>query len=115
MRHLPAAPPGVMDFLFTEILRWGREAGYRWFNFGMAPLAGLEARDLAPLWSKVGSFMYAHGDPLYHFSGLRAYKEKFNPVWEPRYVAVPGGFSVPRVLPDIAILIAGGARGVLTR
>ena len=115
MRHLPTAPAGVMDFLFAEILLWGKSAGYRWFNFGMAPLSGLEGRELAPLWNKVGSFIYAHGEPLYHFSGLRAYKEKFNPVWEPRYIAVPGGFSAPRVLPDIAILIAGGAKGVLSK
>jgi phosphatidylglycerol lysyltransferase len=115
MRHLPAAPAGVMDFLFAEILLWGKGEGYRWFNFGMAPLAGLEGRDLAPLWNKVGSFLYAHGEPLYHFTGLRAYKEKFNPVWKPRYIAVPGGFSLPRVLPDVAILIAGGAKGVLAK
>jgi phosphatidylglycerol lysyltransferase len=115
MRHLPGAPAGVMDYLFTELLLWGRAEGYRWFNFGMAPLAGLEHRELASLWNKVGSFIYAHADPLYHFAGLRAYKEKFGPVWEPRYIAVPGGFSVPRVLPDVAILIAGGARGVLVK
>jgi len=115
MRHLPTAPAGVMDYLFAEILLWGKAAGYRWFNFGMAPLAGLADRDLAPLWNKVGSFIFAHGEPLYHFAGLRAYKEKFNPVWEPRYIAVPGGFSLPRVLPDIAVLIAGGAKGILVK
>jgi phosphatidylglycerol lysyltransferase len=115
MRHLPTAPPGVMDYLFAELLLWGKAEGYGWFNFGMAPLAGLEARELAPLWSRVGSYVYAHGDPLYHFTGLRAYKEKFDPVWEPRYVAVPGGFSVPRVVADLAILVAGGAKGVVAR
>jgi phosphatidylglycerol lysyltransferase len=113
MRHLPEAPPGTMDFLFVEILLWGRAQGYRWFNFGMAPLAGLEDRMLSPLWNKVGSFIYSHGEPFYNFAGLRAYKEKFDPVWESRYLAVPGASSLPRVLPDIATLVAGGARGVL--
>ncbi|HTO02182.1 MAG TPA: bifunctional lysylphosphatidylglycerol flippase/synthetase MprF, partial [Opitutus sp.] len=43
MRHLPSAPNGTMDFLFAKLLLWGRHEGYRWFNLGMAPLAGLDA------------------------------------------------------------------------
>ena len=54
MRHTADAPRGVMDYLFVELMLWGREQGYRWFNLGMAPLAGLEARTLAPLWSRAG-------------------------------------------------------------
>ncbi len=42
MRHLPEAPNGVMDYLFVEIMLWGKREGYRWFNLGMAPLSGLE-------------------------------------------------------------------------
>jgi phosphatidylglycerol lysyltransferase len=40
--------------------------------------------------------------------GLRAFKEKFHPVWEPRYVAYPGGLSLPRVMADVSALVAGG-------
>ena len=29
VRHLPQAPNGTMDFLFTELLLWARDAGYR--------------------------------------------------------------------------------------
>jgi len=32
-----------MDYLFIELMLWGRQAGYRWFNLGMAPFVGLEA------------------------------------------------------------------------
>jgi phosphatidylglycerol lysyltransferase len=115
MRHAADPPPGVMDYLFVEVLLWGKAQGYRWFSFGMAPLAGLEDRTLAPLWNKVGAFVYEHGEPFYNFAGLRAYKEKFAPVWEPRYLAAPGAFSLPRVLPDIAVLVAGGPMGVLAK
>jgi phosphatidylglycerol lysyltransferase len=45
---------------------------------------------------------------VYNFQGLRAYKEKFNPVWQPRYLAYPGGLRLPRVLADVSALIAGG-------
>ena len=40
MRHLPSCPEGIMDYLFIELMLWGREQGYQWFNLGMAPLVG---------------------------------------------------------------------------
>lgn len=113
MRHLPDAPNGVMDYLFLEIMGWGRDQGYRWFSLGMAPLAGFEDRSLAPAWSRFGAFLFRHGENFYNFQGLRAYKAKFDPVWEPRYLLSPGGLALPRILVDVAALIAGGLRGVV--
>ncbi len=48
MRYRNDAPPGIMKFLFLELMLWGKERGFRWFNLGMAPLSGLEDRRLAP-------------------------------------------------------------------
>jgi phosphatidylglycerol lysyltransferase len=70
-------------------------------------LSGLEARRLAPLWSKLGALLYQHGNALYGFEGLRAYKDKFGPEWEPRFVAGPQGLSFGRALLDLQALIAG--------
>jgi phosphatidylglycerol lysyltransferase len=53
------------------------------------------------------------GDHFYNFQGLRAYKEKFNPVWQSRYLAAPGGLTLPRTLADIGALISGGLKGLL--
>jgi phosphatidylglycerol lysyltransferase len=108
MRHTSAAPRSVMDFLFIELMLWGRAQGYRWFNLGMAPLAGLEEHRLAPAWHKVGRFVYRHGEEFYNFEGLRQYKEKFLPEWRPRYLAAPGRLALPRVLLDVTSLISGG-------
>jgi phosphatidylglycerol lysyltransferase len=107
MRHASAAPRGVMDFLFVELMLWGRAQGYRWFNLGMAPLSGLEEHRLAPAWHKVGRFLYRHGEEFYNFEGLRSYKEKFLPEWRPRYLAAPGRLALPRVLLDVTSLISG--------
>jgi phosphatidylglycerol lysyltransferase len=115
MRHLPEAPRGIMDFLFTEIMLWGKAAGYRSFSLGMAPLSGLEDRALAPSWSRIGAYVFRHGEHFYNFRGLRQYKEKFDPVWEPRYLAAPGGIALPRVLADVAALISGGLRGLVSK
>ena len=115
MRHVADAPSVVMDYLFVEMMLWGRANGYRWFNLGMAPLSGLEGRAIAPLWSRLGTLVFRHGEHFYNFQGLHQYKEKFDPVWEPRYLACPGGLALPRVLADVAALISRGFRGVLAK
>lgn len=115
MRHTVEAPAGVMDYLFLSLMLWGSARGYRWFNLGMAPLAGLEARAIAPLWSRLGALVFRHGEHFYNFQGLRQYKDKFDPVWEPRYLACPGGIALPLVLADIAALISRGFRGVMAK
>ncbi len=115
MRYSAEAPAGVMDYLFTELLLWGKAQGYMRFDLGMAPMSGMESHALAPLWNRVGAFLYRHGEDFYNFQGLRAYKDKFDPVWEPRYLASPAGFSLPRILANLATLIGGGIGGVLGR
>ena len=96
--------------LFVELLLWGRQQGYRWLNLGMAPLAGLEHHPLEPAWHRVSNFVFRQGEHFYNFDGLRRYKSKFNPVWESKYLAAPGGLALPRVLFDVSALIAGGVK-----
>ncbi len=115
MRHDPEVKGPVMDALFAEVMLWGAAEGYRWFSLGNAPLAGLENRPLAPVWSRVGSFAYQNGNRFYHFEGLRAWKQKFDPVWTPSYLASPGGLDVPRVIYEINMLVSGGVIGALKR
>lgn len=115
MRYGPEAPGGVMDFLFIELMLWGKERGYERFNLGMAPFSGFEEHKLAPLWNKLGRVLYQHGERYYNFQGLRHYKEKFGPEWEPRFLAAPGGFGLARVITNVASLISGGLRGIVTK
>lgn len=105
MRHSTDAPSGTMDFLFVNLLRWAQDRGYRRFSLGMAPLAGIEGHRLAPAWAKVAGFAFRHGERFYGFRGLHAYKDKFAPVWEPRYVAGPAGVGMLRALRDLSRLI----------
>ena len=115
MRFDPDAPRSAMDYLFIELMLWGRAQGYRWFNLGMAPLSGLEAHPLAPAWHRVGNFVFRHGEHFYNFEGLRRYKAKFDPHWEPRYLVARGGIALPRVLIDVSVLIAGGMKELFAR
>jgi phosphatidylglycerol lysyltransferase len=115
MRYHHEAPNGVMEGLTVYVMRWGKEQGYRSFSLGMAPLSGFERSPVAPLWNRLGSFLYTHGETFYNFQGLRAYKNKFHPSWESRYLAYPGGLRLPRTLADVAALIAGGYRRILIK
>ena len=115
MRHAPGAPNGIMDYLFAELMLWGAGEGYHWFNLGMAPMSGFETRALAPVWTRIGALLYRHGEHFYNFRGLRRYKEKFQPRWEPRYLAAPGGLALPAVLTNVAALISGGLTGVIVK
>lgn len=107
MRHHPDAPHGVMEYLFTQIMLWGSEAGYKTFNLGMAPLSGLDTQDQAHLWNRLGNYLFHHGEHFYNFQGLRRYKEKFDPRWHPKYLACPGGLALPKILMNLATLVSG--------
>jgi phosphatidylglycerol lysyltransferase len=115
MRQLPEAPNGIMDYIFLQLMLWGKNEGYQCFNLGMAPLSGMEARTLAPLWNRLGAFIFRHGEYFYNFNGLRQYKEKFYPEWEPRYIVSPGGRALPVILTNIAALISRGMKGVFDK
>ena len=107
MRYMTDAPSGVMQYLFVELMLWGKEQGYQWFNLGMAPLSGIENRPLAPMWNRAVNLVYLHGDHFYSFEGLRSFKEKFDPEWSPKYLASPGGLALPRILAAVTTLITG--------
>jgi phosphatidylglycerol lysyltransferase len=115
IRYTDAAPKMVMDALFTHLMLWGCEQGYRWFNLGMAPFSGLETHRLAPSWQRLGSALFRFGEHFYNFQGLRTYKEKFAPVWEPRYLAAPPGPGITGVMADVTGLVSGGLRGAVMR
>jgi phosphatidylglycerol lysyltransferase len=115
MRYRRDAPRSVMEALMLNLMLWGKAEGYRRFNLGMAPLSGLEVSAVAPAWTRIGSFLFQRGEALYNFQGLRQYKDKFDPAWEPRYLAYPGGLALPRITADVSALIAGGYRAIFRR
>ena len=112
MRYRQDAPAGIMESLFAHIMQWGQEQGYRSFVLGMAPLSGVHRSAVGSLWNRLAAFLYQHGEPLYNFRGLRAFKEKFSPQWEAHYLAYPGGLRLPRIMTDVSALVAGGYRQI---
>ena len=115
MRYRADAPRDAMQGLFVHLFQWARDAGYQRFALGMAPLSGFENSPVAPYWNRIARLLYEHGEAMYNFHGLRAFKEKFDPIWEPQYLAYPGGLRLPLIFADVAALIAGGYRRIFLK
>lgn len=115
MRLHPEAPKLTMEFLMLGLIQQFKASGYRRFSLGMVPLSGLRPRRGAPLALRMGALLFKRGERFYNFKGLRRFKEKFQPHWEPRYLAVPTGTDPLLALADVATLIAGGYGGLIGR
>jgi phosphatidylglycerol lysyltransferase len=102
MRHRLDVPTGIMDFLFTELFCRLHDEGYRQFDMGMAPTmtswgnvrVTLEERLVRAVFERVNRFSY---------EGLTAYKAKFAPDWEPRFLVYE---SVPSALARAGIALS---------
>ena len=105
----------AMEYLFVRLIQHFREQGYRTFSLGTLPLAGLSAHRLAPSWHRLARVIWSLGQRYYNFQGLRTFKAKFDPAWEPRYLAASGWFGPYLALIDIAALIGGGMRAAIRR
>jgi len=115
MRAHPEAPKLTMEFMMIGLIQHYKQHGYGRFSLGMVPLSGLQPRRGAPLTQRLGSMVFQRGEQLYNFQGLRRFKDKFQPDWEPRYMAVPAGLDPLVALADTAALIAGGLTGLVKR
>ncbi len=100
-----------MEFLFTRLALHLRAAGFASMSSGMAPLSGLAPTPLASVWHRIGRLLWAYGSRLYSFRGLRSFKGKFHPVWEPRYLATSG--LLGPILTLAAVAAARRTRAIL--
>lgn len=107
MRFGNGAPNGIMDMLFVSIMDWAKQNGYSQFNLGMSPLSNVGRSPYSLREERLASFAYRYGGSIYRFSGLRKYKEKFGPKWQPKYLAYPSGLNIYILLAEIFILISG--------
>jgi len=115
VRYTREAPPHVVDFLFVELVLWGKAQGWRTLNLGMAPLPDAIGGEPTPAWRRLGALVFRHGEHFTSFQRLRRYKEKFGAEWCRRYLAAPASPSLPRVAVSIAGLITGSARGAVRK
>jgi phosphatidylglycerol lysyltransferase len=109
MRHVPQASAYAMEYLFTQLALHLKHAGFRSLSLGIAPFSGMSPTPLASRWHRLANIVWRFGGRFYNFRGLRAFKSKFQPQWEPRYLAASGSVGVFFTLADLSLL-AGGRR-----
>ncbi len=113
MRYDPASPSSLMEYLFLRLITYARDHGYVHFSLGLAPLAGIEAKPLSSAWHKLAALIYELGGDFYNFEGLRAYKEKFKPSWQPRYFAIQGQEAA--LVPALMAVVALGSKNPMKK
>jgi len=91
-----------MDYLFLRIMLELKSEGYRTFNLGLAPFAGVGEDPESNLLEKTIKGVAPYAQRLVRSRGLTQYKKKFEPFWEDRYVVYEGG---PLVLPQVALAL----------
>lgn len=106
--------PKVMDFLFASLFFYAKENGYRRFNLGMAPLASVGEASGAHPRERLARLVFQHGEHWYNFQGLRFFKQKFEPDWQPRYISYQRAWEFPIAIAYVSALIAGGWMQVLS-
>ncbi len=85
MRRTEDAPSGTMDFLFTHMFLFLKTQGYNACNLGLVPMSGLE--NPSNLSENLLKMAYERIPRFANYRSLRFFKEKFDPVWETKYVA----------------------------
>lgn len=119
MRRRDDAPSGLMEFLIASAAQTFQREGAQTFSLGLSPLAGSEGEDDPyedELLARGRAQLFARGGWFYSFQGLHAFKEKFGPCWEPRYLIYPGNPELAATI--YAVLKAhspGGLRTFLAR
>jgi len=83
IRKIKDAPNGVLDLLLAKTLQYLKEQGFESVNLGLAPLSGVKGINFT---EKAVKYAYENLKALGHFKGLRNYKDKFQPRWEPKFL-----------------------------
>ncbi len=106
VRYLPNVSVDIVDYLHIQTILWAKLQGYTWLSLGITPLVDLQDYGLTPLWNRFNSLMLGADASLNNFERIRDYKEKFYPLWEPRYLMLPAGIALPHILTDMTALVS---------
>ena len=89
---------GVMDFLFISLFQHFKERKFDGFNLGLSALSGVGDAPNDNRLEKGLHYLSEHMERFYGFQGLHAYKDKFHPRWESRYLVYPRLSALPDVV-----------------
>lgn len=109
MRYRRVTESGLMDFLFVSLFQWAHGQGFSTFNLGLSAFSGVGEDTSDPVVERTLHYMYRNVNRFYNFRGLHSFKEKFHPVWSPRYLVYPGVPNLPAVSAAVFSANLGGS------
>lgn len=106
MRYVPGIDQ-LMDYMVLKMMVWAGAEGYAALNLGMCPLFDVGESRKASLPERLARLLFEHGERIYNYRGLHAFKDKFRPVWEPRFMAYQRPWDWPSAVWATTSLIWG--------
>ncbi len=117
MRRGKETSPGTMEFLIAESVAWAKIHGDKRMSLGLAPLAGLigtlSHSSTLSFIERSAAYLHHQGLLLGQYRSLYAFKAKFQPQWEERYMIVSERQSLPQILLAMARVHGYGIRPLL--
>ncbi len=101
---MSAKGPSILEESFCEHRRC--RVGRRLDVFAFPEPVEIRLSNAVPLAHKLLDLVFNHGENFYGFRGIRSYKDRFNPEWEPIYVASPGSWRLPFVTADVTRVVS---------
>lgn len=98
MRHRYGIENCTMDFLFVSLLDWAKRSGYTTFSLGFSPLSGVGEKPEDSFMEKALRAFYENISKFPNLKGLYAFKDKFHPQWETRFMVYPHAIHLPAIL-----------------
>jgi len=91
IRHCVRAPNSAMEYLLVRVLFDLNDRGYTHLSLGLVPFAGVGNRAGAKIEERLVHLLFERGNRFFSFKGLYMFKNRFEPVWEDRYLVYQGG------------------------
>jgi phosphatidylglycerol lysyltransferase len=95
LRKTADAPNGIMDYILLELFNYFKTNGIQYINLGFAPMSGLN--DPHNFTEKSMKFAYEKIRSFSHYKGQRDYKDKFNPIWNDKYLIYSNDYDLLQV------------------
>lgn len=96
MRRDEQTIPGTMELLIARSLEYGKTRGKTMVSLGLAPLNNDNQNTLSFL-DRCGSLLLHRSRKLQQFQSLTAFKQKFQPTWENRYLVFSHQFNLLQI------------------
>lgn len=96
MRRTPDAPPGIIELLLVRAIERFREKGAQVVSLGTVAMAD-SRQEMTASQRQLAHFAFEHLRFLESHRSLLRFKQKFQPCWESRYLAVSTTLALPKI------------------